>query len=190
MKILTEIFYQKVIVSNVISAFLDHVEPKFFLPADHSGPLFKTSLSAPVAYAYFVSEREEAALGRCPFFQMFFKISVLKNSGIFTGKHLFRGLLLTNFCFSNRFFIHKNYVQNIHCLALMYGAPFGQKLITFMHINFNFCTTSKYFLCDENFFNQYNIYLYNMNFFCQHVFLFCATLNIFSKHESLFFGVR
>ena len=25
-----------------------------------------------------------------------------------------------------------------------------------------------------------------MNFFCQHVFLFCATLNIFSQHESLF----
>ena len=26
-----------------------------------------------------------------------------------------------------------------------YGASFWQKLITFIHINFNFCTTSKYF---------------------------------------------
>ena len=25
-----------------------------------------------------------------------------------------------------------------------------------------------------------------MNFFCQHVFLFCATLKIFSQYESLF----
>ena len=30
------------------------------------------------------------------------------------------------------------------------------------------------------------IFIYNMNFFCQHAFLFCATLNIFSQHESLF----
>ena len=28
-----------------------------------------------------------------------------------------------------------------------------------------------------------------MNYFCQHVFLFCATLNTFSQHESFFFLV-
>ena len=61
--------------------------------------------------------------------------------------------------------------------------PFWQKLITFKHTNFNICTKSKYFLCDTN---QYNIYLYATGtILCQHIFLFCATRNIFSFSESL-----
>ena len=56
-----------------------------------------------------------------------------------------------------------------------------------MHINFNFCTTSKYFWCDTIFFYLIqHVFIYNINLFCQHVFLFYATLNIFSQHESLF----
>ena len=46
----------------------------------------------------------------------------------------------------------------------LYGAPFSQKLITFMHTNFNFCTTSKYFLCDTNLFNTAQ-YLFICNMF-------------------------
>ena len=54
----------------------------------------------------------------------------------------------------------------------LYGAPFWQKLITFMHTNFR---------ATQNFFNQHNMYLYTTGtIFCQHVFIFCATLNIFS----------
>ena len=138
-------------------------------------------------------KRQEPAVGRWSFFQMFFKIGFLKNFRIFTGKHLvlespfnkvvgldtsnfiknrlqhrclpvkFAKLLTTSFLtehlcwlllngveslqiiqffstliihllhkiihlffdefswkfFPNRFFIHKNYVQNIHCLALI-----------------------------------------------------------------------
>ena len=46
-------FCQKPIVSNVISAFLDYLKPKFFSPANHGrrhrAPcLFKISGSAPV----------------------------------------------------------------------------------------------------------------------------------------------
>ena len=52
----------------------------------------------------------------------------------------------------------------------MYGAPFRQKLVTFMATIFNFCTTSKYFSCDAKLINST----------CKCVFLFCATLNIFS----------
>ena len=53
LKILIEIFWRKVIVSNVISAFLNHMKPKFFLPANHGGqhrepPFFKICGSASV----------------------------------------------------------------------------------------------------------------------------------------------
>ena len=53
LKILIEIFWRKVIVSNVISAFLNHLKPKFFLLANHDGqhrepPFFKISGSASV----------------------------------------------------------------------------------------------------------------------------------------------
>ena len=52
LKILKEIFCQKLIVSNVTSAFLDHLTPKIFSSANHGGrhrasPLFKISGSAP-----------------------------------------------------------------------------------------------------------------------------------------------
>ena len=56
MKILTEIFCQKLIVSNVISAFLGHLKPKIFyrrptMAADIEQPpppsFFKISASAP-----------------------------------------------------------------------------------------------------------------------------------------------
>ena len=48
MKILIEIFWQKLIVSNVISAFLDHLKHKFFFAGQPwwltwSAPLFKKS---------------------------------------------------------------------------------------------------------------------------------------------------
>ena len=69
----------------------------------------------------------------------------------------------------------------------MYGAPFWQKLGTFIDTIFNFFTTSKYLLCDTKPFYQYNIYLYTAGtIFCKYVFLFCATLNIFNQHESSF----
>ena len=48
LKTLIEIFCQKLIVSNVILAFLDHLKPKIFKPKTHRGPpLFKISGSAP-----------------------------------------------------------------------------------------------------------------------------------------------
>ena len=50
---------------------------------------------------------------------------------------------------------------------------------------FNFCTISKYLSCDTKLFDQLNKYLFATGaIFCKHVFLFCATLNIFSQHES------
>ena len=58
------------------------------------------------------------------------------------------------------------------------------KLITFIHTKFNFCTTSRHF-CTK-LFNQHNIQYTILTIFCQHVFLFCATLNIFSQHELTF----
>ena len=43
------------------------------------------------------------------------------------------------------------------------------------------------FLATQNFFNQFSIYLYATGtIFCKHIFLFCATLNIFSQPESSF----
>ena len=48
LKTLIEIFCQKLIVSNVILAFLDHLKRKIFKPKTHRGlPLFKISGSAP-----------------------------------------------------------------------------------------------------------------------------------------------
>ena len=52
LKILIEIFCPKLLVSNVISAFLDHLKPILFSPANHGDrhrapPLFKISGSAP-----------------------------------------------------------------------------------------------------------------------------------------------
>ena len=52
LKILIEIFCQKLIVSNVTSAFLDHLKNTFFSPAIHGGrhrapSLLKISGSAP-----------------------------------------------------------------------------------------------------------------------------------------------
>ena len=53
MKILIEIFCQKLIVSNVFSAFLDYLKPIFFffcrptMVAGIEPPLFKISASAP-----------------------------------------------------------------------------------------------------------------------------------------------
>ena len=48
-----EIYHQKLIVSNVILVFLDHLKPKI---ANHNGqhsapPLFRISGSAPATYA-------------------------------------------------------------------------------------------------------------------------------------------
>ena len=54
---------------------------------------------------------------------------------------------------------------------------------TFLLTLFGLCSTYIYI---QNFCNQYNIYLYTIGTIVQHVFLFCATLNIFSQHESLF----
>ena len=52
LKMLIEIFCQKLIVSNVILAFLDHLKPKISSSANHGGwhrapPFFKISGSAP-----------------------------------------------------------------------------------------------------------------------------------------------
>ena len=52
LKILIEIFCPKLLISNVISAFLDHLKPILFSPANHGDrhrapPLFKISGSAP-----------------------------------------------------------------------------------------------------------------------------------------------
>ena len=57
LKILIEIFGQKLIVSNVISAFLNHLKPKIFLLANHGGwhrapSLFKISGSAPEIFQF------------------------------------------------------------------------------------------------------------------------------------------
>ena len=59
MKILIEIFCPKLIVSNVISAFLDHLKPKIFFAGQPWGrhrapPLLKISGSAPVRRWDFV----------------------------------------------------------------------------------------------------------------------------------------
>ena len=59
------------------------------------------------------------------------------------------------------------------------GAPFRQKLGTFMATIFNFCTTSKYFSRDTKLFNQFNIYLNATGtIFCKYVSLFCATFSV------------
>ena len=50
-----------------------------------------------------------------------------------------------------------------------------------MNPNLNFCMTSKYFFWDTNLYNTYNIY--HRNNFCQHVFLFCAALDIQSNES-------
>ena len=52
MKIVIEIICKKFTVSNVISAFLDHLKPEFSLPANYDGrhrapPVLKISGSAP-----------------------------------------------------------------------------------------------------------------------------------------------
>ena len=56
LKLLIEIFCQNLILSNVILAFLDHLKPKIFFFANHSGrhralPLFKISGSAPDTFS-------------------------------------------------------------------------------------------------------------------------------------------
>ena len=84
------------------------------------------------------------------------------------------------------------YIKGDKCLFYIkvgatnvYGAPFWQKLITFMH--------TKVFCDIKVFFVQHKIFLMNTTYiyiqhelFYQHVFLFYATLNRFSQHESLF----
>ena len=55
LKIMMEIYHQKLIVSNVILVFLDHLKPKIFF-ANHNGQhsalsLFRISGSAPATYA-------------------------------------------------------------------------------------------------------------------------------------------
>ena len=68
-----------------------------------------------------------------------------------------------------------------------YGGPFWQKLVTIMDSSLIFVRHQSIFRATQNFFNQFNIYLYATGtIFCKHVFLFCATLNIFSQHESSF----
>ena len=71
--------------------------------------------------------------------------------------------------------------------AKIYGAPFWQSqkhlwtpsLILVRHQSISRAT--------QNFFNQFSVYLYATGtIFCKHVFLFFATLNIFSQHESSF----
>ena len=56
LKMLIEMFRQKLVVSNVILAFLDHLKWKFSLSANHGGqhwapPLFKISGSAPAKHS-------------------------------------------------------------------------------------------------------------------------------------------
>ena len=67
-----------------------------------------------------------------------------------------------------------------------YGAPFRHKYITFMHTNFNFCTTSKYFLCDKTFQSIRHILVCNSNCFLSTCIPFLCNTNIFSQRESLF----
>ena len=76
-------------------------------------------------------------------------------------------------------------------LGALYGAPIWQKVITFITPTLIFVWHQSIFRATQNFFNQYNIYLYTARIiFCQHVFLFCATLDIFSLsfgcHVTLF----
>ena len=67
------------------------------------------------------------------------------------------------------------------CMARRSG-----KISTFMDTIFNFCATSLFFGW-QNFFNQFNIYLYAIEtHFCKRGFLFCATLNTFNQRESSF----
>ena len=50
--------------------------------------------------------------------------------------------------------------------AATYDTPFWKKLITFMDTKFNFCTTSKYFLCDTKRLKSIqHIFIYNTNYF-------------------------
>ena len=68
-----------------------------------------------------------------------------------------------------------------------YGVPFWKKLVTFRTPSLSFVRHQSIFRAKQNFFNQINIYFYATGtIFCKHVFLFCATLNIFSQHESSF----
>ena len=58
LKMLIEIFCQKIIVSKIILAFLDHLKPKTFLSANHgrqhrAQPLFEISGSTPASDIYF-----------------------------------------------------------------------------------------------------------------------------------------
>ena len=64
---------------------------------------------------------------------------------------------------------------------IKYGTLFRQKLVTFRPPSLIF-VTQRIFRATQNFFNQFNIYLYATGtIFCKHVFLFCATLDIFSR---------
>ena len=73
---------------------------------------------------------------------------------------------------------HHAYVDEV---ADDYGAPFRKKLKTFIHTNFNFCTTSKYFSCDTKIFLIYATFIYIQHeLICQHLFFFCTIVNKFS----------
>ena len=51
----------------------------------------------------------------------------------------------------------------------------------------NFVRHQSIFRAKQNFFNQFNMYLYATGtIFCKQVFLFCAALNIFGQHEPSF----
>ena len=82
------------------------------------------------------------------------------------------------------FKIKLSYTYLRHFLADFFydknGTLFRQKLVTFRPPSLIF-VTQRIFRATQNFFNQFNIYLYATGtIFCKHVFLFCATLEIFS----------
>ena len=77
-------------------------------------------------------------------------------------------------------YIYKIIYIKIHC------APIRQKLLTFMHINILYDIKVFFVLPKTFLINTTYIYLYITGpIFCKDVFYFCATLNIFSQHESL-----
>ena len=69
----------------------------------------------------------------------------------------------------------------------MYGTQFEKNLVTSRTPSLIFVRHESIFRATQNFFNQFNIYLYATGtIFCKHVFVFCATLNIFRQHEFSF----
>ena len=81
-------------------------------------------------------------------------------------------------CIHIYIYVHASDYSLHNQLKFHYGAPFLRKLVTFTTPILIFVRQRSIFCVTQNFFNQYNIYLYaTRTIFCQHLFLysFCNT---------------